>query len=240
MVDREHADLSDQSEEDANESEKDTGEVQVEVLEDYNVEEQRTAREGTEESFTYMVGMYAIRPFLRKLDDFAGKLEERRFEEAKRRWDDRLDEMEEWWMGVRVKGVMKKAGTEFRALARRLVSKVRGLCKKMKKGKRELCFGEIESGSEGYGSLASRDNGSRTGVVRHDQMKEGLLWYYGDAGVLAFRAREEVKQIMEDEKAERTKGKVCFALEYSFGLKKLIGRIARKFGGKAVTEGKTR
>ena len=219
MADREHADMSDQSTKNANDGEKDTGDDEMEVLEDEIAEERRAAREGMEESFTYMVGTYAIRPFLRKLDDFAVQLEERRFEEAKRRWDERLDEIGEWRMGVKVRGVMKKAETEFRALGRRLTSKVRGLWKKMKWGKRELCFGEIKYGSEGNGSLANRENGCRTGAVRRDQMREGLLWYYGDTGVLAFRAREGMIQIVRDDEVEGMTGEVCFALAYSFGLK---------------------
>jgi hypothetical protein len=168
MADREFADLDD-----ASAHEKSDKKVIEHADEDYN--EETTIKEGIEERFTYMVGTYAVRFFLRKMDDFAGAVEERRVEEARRRFDGVLDGGE--------KGVGRKAEMKLQGLKKHLGSKIKTLCKKLGREKRELCFGEIESDDE-------TEKGAVGRPVR-DGVMGSLLWYYSAAGVLAFREREK-------------------------------------------------
>jgi hypothetical protein len=174
------------------------GEKLVDVIVEKREEE---PLQSIEEAFTYMIGTYAVRPFLRKLDDFAARLEERRFQEGRRRLDERLDEIT-GKRGGAVRGVVDRMRAKVKELRKGLEGKVKGLCKKLTRRKRELCFGEIESGE---GSEIGRLDGEgerKIGVARRDTMEDGLLWYYGDEGVLAFQARGEMKQILGEEKTE--------------------------------------
>ena len=173
MADREFADLDDAS---AHEK----GDRKVIEDEDYN--EGKAMKKGIEERFTYMVGTYAIRFFLRKMDDFAGAVEERRVEEARRRFDVVLDGGE--------KSVGRKVGIKLQGLKKHFGSKFKTLCKKLVREKRELCFGEIESDGETEKGAIGRP--MRDGVMG------SLLWYFGAAGVLAFRERTKRRNAEEN------------------------------------------
>lgn len=202
MADRAHADTL----EDMKiivDAEKDNRDERVEVLEEEGEEGRRMVRECMEENFTFMVGMYAVRPFLRKLGDFAGEFEERRFAEARRKWDERLDELRCQGTSFDLGEKMKKVDARMKKLGKSLRTKVNALCSRMK-GKRELCFGEIESGDD-----LPRQNGHGTRLGRRNDLKDGLLWYYGDVGVMAFRAMDERPRIVEDEKIEEIQAQVC-------------------------------
>lgn len=183
-------------------SEKGGGDGRLEVIEAVDNEEgRRITRDGVEESFAFMVGTYAIRPFLRKLDDFAAELEGRRLEEARKRWDECLDQLQGRGTAIGVKEWMRRVETCLKGLRKSMKKKTRGLSKRVKKGKRELCFGEIESGED-----LPRYNDP---MVRRNAMKEELLWYYGHAGVLIFQARQEAEGIMGNEKVGETQRQVC-------------------------------
>ena len=187
--------------------EKKNGDERAEVVEDGEAKEIGVAGDGVEESFTFMVGTYAIRPFLRKLDDFAGELEERRLVEAKKRCDESLSQLQGRGVMLSVmKERMKEAQTRMKELRKSLRTRFNAFGKGMKKGKPELCFGEIESGED-----LPRGNAP---IVSKNAMKEGLLWYYGDVGVMVFRARQEAERIKGDEKAEDTRGQVCAASKF--------------------------
>jgi hypothetical protein len=210
MADRAHADKLDNVDAIAD-GEKETGDQTIELLEENSQDEVRVVREGVEESFAYMVGTYAIRPFLRKVDHFARDLEGRRFEEARRRWDECLAELPGRGVAFNVRKGMKKLKAGIKELRKSLRKNINRLYSGMNKGKRELCFGEIQSGED-----LPRQNSSVAALGRRSDLKAGLLWYYGDAGVLTFRAREANKRIKGNEKIEEKQKQVCIAAQHPF------------------------
>ena len=165
--------------------------------------------DGVESIFTRMIGIYAIRPFLRKLDDFVRELEDRKLEEARRRWEICVDEMRGGGGRFDVRNAIARVQVRMTSLRKRLQSNVNGLCRHMKKGKRELCFGEI-----GSGDRLPRQNGRWMDMERRSSLREGLLWYYGNAGIIAFRKRREVERAnsRENAKIENKRVQVCVAI----------------------------
>ena len=166
------------------------------------VEEQRKKRaEKAEARFAYMLGTYAVRFFLRKMDDFANTLEARTDDEARRQFERALDGGD-GGVGVaslRKAGVRKVVGMmRLEGVRRRL----RLLVGRVRREERELCFGEIGSDDED-------EKGGRAGVVR-DGAAGGLLWYYGANGVLAWREKEK-KRLSEGPVNE-----VCWTLLLCF------------------------
>ena len=139
-------------------------------------------------AFAYMVGMYAVKPFLGKLDAFMVKLEERRLEEARRRWEGVVDGLN-GRRGFDLRNAVKNVDSGAKELRARIKEKIKDLCSRMWRRKRELCFGEIESGED-----LPRQSARGIGMGKTSALKDGLLWYYGNAGVLAFIAREEMRR----------------------------------------------
>jgi hypothetical protein len=158
--------------------------------------------QGTEDCFTYMVGTYAIKPFLRKLDVFAVDLQERRLEEARRKLHDSLEELCGYEIKLRVKERLKNNQARIEAFRKTLLTKLKNLCARLRRRKRELCFGEIESGEDLTRQI------SPTAEFRcRNKLNKCLLWYYGSEGVLAFRAAESMR-LVQGEKTDETEMQV--------------------------------
>ena len=183
MADREHADEAEVG------MKIDGKEIEAKEQDDRDIEERTRKTEKIEDRFAYMVGTYAIRFFLRRLDDFAGALEESRIAEGRRRLDEVLD---------RARGTTVKTSfaSRVKTIRKELASGLRGFTRKLRKEKRELCFGELESDDETEKGTVCRP--IRDGVI------EALLWYYGPAGVLAFRGKRQG----QNSKAENVDGAI--------------------------------